>query len=106
MAVVIDVVVADGEHRQIEVYQPADMPSVRTGGIDHRRAGDQALVGLDRRDAAALPADARDPDPGLEPHARARRLVPVARDQVCGLQIAVARAPQDRSRRTEIEGRP
>jgi hypothetical protein len=99
-------VVPDREHRQLQPDQPADVVAVRARGVDHRLAGDLAMVGLDRRHPPALQPDAGHPRARPEPHALSLGVVLVAGDEIGRLQVAVARAPQDRQRRAEIESWP
>ncbi len=76
------------------------------GGVDRYLASDLALVGRDRGDSTLRQPDAGDPHAGAEAHALAAGMVTVARDQICRLEVAVARAPQDRLGGGEVQARP
>ncbi len=98
--------VADWHDRQLEADHAGDVIGVRAGGIDHRRAADPAPVGLDLGDGVALQENPGDPDAGREAGAGGAGAGLVGHGEVVGLQIAVARAPEDRLGRRRDQARP
>ena len=91
-----DVFVAHRHDRQIDAGKARDVPGVSAGGDDDLGAADPALLGLDRGDRIAAQRDARDADIRCEAHAGSPRMLAVRHREIVGLQIAIARAPEDR----------
>jgi hypothetical protein len=98
--------VAHWHDRQIETGKARDVPGMSACGIDDLGAAHAALVGLDRRHRAAAQPDSGDSDIGREAHAGGTRVLPVRHREIVGLQIAVARAPEDRLGRGGHQIRP
>ncbi len=79
---------------------------MRPGGVDQGLATDFSHFGLDAHDGAALQCDARDADAGREAGALLAGARLVGHGEVVGLQVAIARAPEDRLCRRRDQARP
>ncbi len=91
---------------ELEADQMADMIAMGAGRVDDHLACDRSALGLHAHDATLLQPDVGDRRVGLEADAALPRLMLIARDQIGRLDVAVARAPQDRRGGAEIQARP